>query len=830
VIYFCCDKNRRRAVIEGNLNGIDYIEVIDDPAMDDTDRQRTLEIYFVKDLSVPLTADHVILEGGSRLRHIQVLSATIGISPNAHVLTIEVDRAGDYSIYTLRIVDPADESQVPDGIDPMLASVDFSFKVECPSDFDCLEEKACPPQPMSPPQINYLAKDYSSFRKVMLDRMALLMPDWKERNTADLQITLTELMAYVGDYLSYQQDAVATEAYLNTARQRVSVKRHARLVDYYMHDGSNARTWVHVTVDADHVNLSREINVDGEIFRTQLLTKLPRADNVIEPLNEVHRQFLKLSPVVFELMEDAVLFNGHNSMDFYTWDDEACCLPRAALHATLAGHYPNLNVGDVLVFEEILGPHTGQSGDANPMHRQVVRLTDVVYRNALGDPLVDLLHPAQPITEIYWHADDALQVPVCLSSWVGQDLVENVSVARGNMVLADHGKSILAEDLGKVQASSLYAIVSDGELPCAEGRNVQIPLRFHPRIKESPLTQVGPYLTEASANKSLLWNLQQTMPAIVLHSDLAGDPDTWYPRKDLIYSDEIDNHFIADMAADGKVTLRFGNDQQGKRPNQGTTFSADYRIGNGIAGNVGADSLLHIVTNQSNIIGVRSVLAAGGGVEAETMAQVRRDAPQAFRTQARAVTEQDYADRAVNFPRVQNTVANFRWTGSWHTVFISIDRESGLDVTPSFELDMRGHVEPYRMAGHDLEVHGPYFVPLEIDMLVCVKANYFRNDVKRALIKIFHSGTTISGKKGLFHPDNFSFGQTIYLSPFYAAAQKIAGVMSVRITSFQRLYHPDSEALKQGKLVMESLEIPQLDNDPNFPEHGIFRLQLEGGK
>ena len=85
----------------------------------------------------------------------------------------------------------------------------------------------------------------------MLDRMSALMPQWRERNPADLGVALVEVLAYVGDYLSYQQDAVATEAYLGTARRRVSVRRHARLVDYSMHDGCNARAWVQVQVNAD---------------------------------------------------------------------------------------------------------------------------------------------------------------------------------------------------------------------------------------------------------------------------------------------------------------------------------------------------------------------------------------------------------------------------------------------------------------------------------------------------------------------------------------------------------------------------------------------------
>ena len=68
--------------------------------------------------------------------------------------------------------------------------------------------------------------------------------------------TLVELLAYVGDQLSYAQDAVATEAYLGTARRRASVRRHARLVDYFMHDGANARAWLVFETQADRGNVA----------------------------------------------------------------------------------------------------------------------------------------------------------------------------------------------------------------------------------------------------------------------------------------------------------------------------------------------------------------------------------------------------------------------------------------------------------------------------------------------------------------------------------------------------------------------------------------------
>ena len=102
-----------------------------------------------------------------------------------------------------------------------------------------------------PPEIDYLAKDYPGFRRLMLDRLNLLTPGWTERSAADLGVALVELLAYAADNLSYRQDAIANEAYLATARKRVSVRRHARLVDYSLHEGCNARAWVHLEVDAD---------------------------------------------------------------------------------------------------------------------------------------------------------------------------------------------------------------------------------------------------------------------------------------------------------------------------------------------------------------------------------------------------------------------------------------------------------------------------------------------------------------------------------------------------------------------------------------------------
>src|SRR6185369_13564780 len=143
------------------------------------------------------------------------------------------------------------------GFDRRFAQICFSFKVGCPSDLDCLPQSACAPAPLPQVDLNYLAKDYASFRQAILDRMSLTMPEWKERHVPDIGIMLVEVLAYTADYLSYYQDAVATEAYIDTARQRISVRRHARLVDYKMHEGCNARMFIFVETTGGSIKLRR---------------------------------------------------------------------------------------------------------------------------------------------------------------------------------------------------------------------------------------------------------------------------------------------------------------------------------------------------------------------------------------------------------------------------------------------------------------------------------------------------------------------------------------------------------------------------------------------
>jgi len=830
--YYCKNEKRRELVDQHQtLNGLDYLEVLDRRAPAGVPRQINLLVRFLK--SVPALQDiEVEIKGGVRVTPVKVLwfhkasefspnPAYDSVPPNTlvtkkerilfsllpnpdQVLVVRTDSNGDYSKYTLQVL-IAESCVNPPALDPQLSELEFSFKVECPSRFDCKEDRVCPAPSYPQPRIDYLAKDYASFRRLMLDRISLLIPGWQERSPADLQVALVELLAYVGDRLSYFQDAVATEAYLNTARKRVSLRRHARLVDYTLHEGCNARAWVFLEVKPGG-------NADGATLEPGaiLLSQCPEQKPVV-PLAGLDKILTQNKPLVFETLTKVNLHSAHNQIYFHTWSDTECCLPAGATRATLLDNPTlSINKGDLLLFEEVKSPVAGEKQDSDPMHRHVVRLTEVENK-------IDMLS-GESVVDIEWSAEDALPFPFCLSTEREKagsvTPIANVSVARGNVVLADHGRTVYQDlDKKKIKQREVDPIY----------------------LSQGPVTHSDKIKMSGSATSAFRRELQKCYPAILLIEDPSGEKNEWYPQFDLLNSDKFSEEFVLESETNGLASIRFGNGINGKQPAADHDFQAVYRIGNGREGNIGTGAIAHVVPDLASgitdILSVRNPLPSEGGVDPESMEEVRQFAPQAFRTQKRAVTEQDYADRAMELPGIQKAVAFFRWTGSWYTVFLVIDREKGRSVEQDkeFVLKLQKHMEEFRMAGFDLEIEDPVLVPLDISMEVCVKEDYFKSDVEQHLLKVFCNYEWMPGKKGFFHPDNYTFGQSVYLSQIYDTATKVQGVASVKVTRFHCWGKEENQEVELGYLKPGDIEIICLDNDSNFPEKGKIEFVMMGG-
>jgi hypothetical protein len=989
----CRDERRQEDVRAASLFGLDYVEVVDG-------QQQTLNVFFLGKAPRSIGKANVVLTGGRRVRDVQIKSVSVKRQPDPTLddyLEVQVTKAGDFSTYTISLVKTVDgrpTNEPMDGFDPRYNQVRFSFKASCPTDLDCKQPCPCPPPQRMQPDIDYLAKDYESFRELILDRLALIMPEWKEKHAPDVGITLVELLAYAGDYLSYYQDAVATEAYLGTARQRISVRRHARLMDYLMHDGCNARAWLTLWTDIEQ----RQFD-PTQIYFVTPYPGVPVDKHILTSTNFVGvdaSTYEAFEPLYWNGGQSITIFKAHNEIPFYTWGDCQCCLAPGTTSATLADAWVDppvppgkppagttppaptapretpktqstvrateaaaattsdgppgkvrnlqLKVGDILIFEEVLGPKTGKELDADPSHRQAVLLTKVT-------PGVDPLYEppdGTPIVEIEWASEDALKFPLCISS---QQLppncgcLENVSIARGNVILVGNGLDTV-EVLGTVPTDS-----ATPQCPkCCEPASLTISAGlFRPRLSQPLLTFSVPLPPPCSAADFIRQDPRQALPWISLTSippaptcigpadpaqplpqceipalftfDDLADPtglaknlhpatnanaqfllaqlslstqqalvawdgslplkpalaaslitdlntllQTWSVKRDLLESGPSDSDFVVEMDNDGYGHLRFGDGVCGRKLDAGTLFRTDYRVGNGRAGNVGAETITYIVLRNLTLSGVnilpRNPLAATGGTDPEPIDDVKLFAPYAFRNQLeRAITAGDYAaigadnERrlevratleaensaicAAPFTRLQRAKAVVRWTGSWYTALVALDPTGRETADPELIDEVTLYLEPFRRMGYDLLVSRAEYVPLKVSLTICVLPNYLRGHVEAAALDALSNRVLPDGTLGFFHPDNLSFGDGVYVSRLLATVQAIPGVQNAMVTELERFEisepapdtdQPGEELPPNSALLLGPFEIAQLDNDPNFPENGVLLLDVRGGR
>lgn len=915
-----------------------------------------------------------------------------------NVLIVCTDREGDFSEYTLCIVSKEDETKLPPKFDVVFSQVKFFFKFLDSKNFDktdarqydssCSSDLCGAIDYFNEPIIDYMAKDFASFSRLMLDRLSIIMPEWGERSAADIGIMLVELFAYVGDHLSYFQDAVGTEAYLPTARSRISLKRHARLLDYPIQEGSNSRVWVCFEFDSTFHNDQEAIIPDGTILLANGANYNNNNDNngastrtkqiIIYDEDEL-AQRIKDGDECFQTVGDTKNFcYERNEIHFYTWSNSHCCLPAGSTHATLMGDNETLKLqkGDILIFEEVevhqlssssstltsepAASYHGSSNDtndsddaydgnnnnsnrtalrANPLRRHAVRIEEV-SKEKKHDMLFDV-----DVIEVSWNIEDALPFPM----YICEDLQANKNqpyllttatatkltnsgkchlntVVRANVVLAEHGRTVY-EFLGATPGTPHQA-------------------NFNPSLSLKPLTYrphaIANYsynLPNLSANATINFpGTTVTTPSIRLYevkaiSDKKIDDikkentimsfkefqsaiansksklsaELWNVKQDLLQCNEFDQSFVVEVDSDGTASIRFGDDKYGKSAPISTygithLFYAKYKIGNGISGNVGADTITQMANIASNndiatniinkgslstidprfITNIRNPLAARGGREPETSKSIRKFASRSLQLSFRATKEEDYIRLLKSHPKIKKAMARIIWTGSWYTVYITIERNDGRRIIDDkFKSEIEEFLNRYRLAGYDLDISGPIYVPLYILIKVHVASNFFRNEVKHQLLQKYGnsdpsrdwyrfyrqreeqqlrqqqqyqqelgistvSSTTATSNNIMmstsstqstdeicfFDSNNLNFGQSVQKSKIRKIALSVPGVQSVDILQFRRLDEIENNSNNNDNneiIELAANQIPRVDNNPDNPEYGRIELILEGG-
>jgi hypothetical protein len=762
------------------------------------------------------------------------VTAVTGI--DATRISLRVEPVGDYSTYMLELVWNASL------IDPFFSAIGFKFRPGCFTN-DCAPVQ--PGRPPAPnPGIDYLAKDYDSFRHTLMVAMAERVPGWVSTSEADHDQVLIDLFAAAADELSDFQDRVMAEAYLGTTRKRVSLVRHARLVDYHANEGNQASTWLAVDVVAGQTPFT----LDDQELVVWTGEEPPEDDAVFfasrqQRLEPAQRQ--RLDPLL-------------NRLRLHTWRNAHPALAAGSTSADIAPPSGLASQADADVLRdlvrnglwretlivEMLNPLTGAQPGRRRAKRQLLRLlpgsdVDRGAAESIFDPVTSTW-----MVRVHWRDEDALHFDYSFTTFCPgppPTTVEDVSIFYGNLVPVHEGKPVEAH------------FYEPGSLLPTETEDVKH--RFYERMNRfgdgrdwvlAKLPDVGPlaYLPPRSGATSGEEPARSTSWLEVEPPGAARE--TWDEVESLVHSDdsaENGDHYMVETDERRRSVLRFGNGTNGRLLPAGSIVHAEYQIGGGHAGNIGADQLVNVqpLTGALNgaVVAVTNPFDVTDGRDPEAAERIRRNAPQAFRArQLRAVTLADYEKRAEEVTGVARAVARYAWTGSWRTVRIAIDplgfaalgdaRSEALwdELRPR----VADHLEAVRLIGEDLELRPPRYVPLEIYVQVCVDPAYWCEDVRFILEQEFSDSWTSDGRRGFFHPDEWTFSQALHRSAVEGRIHRVAGIKHIVSITMKRFSAPQP-GIKGGEVLEIGFdEVVLLANDPSHLERGLIRFDVLGGR
>lgn len=704
--------------------------------------------------------------------------------------------------------------------------------------------------------LDYLVRDYNELRSFLLNRISVFAGDWRDRNAADLGVMLTEVLAYLGDDLSYYQDAVATEAYLETARRRTSVGRHTRLLSYSLSEGVGARVWVRF--DADRrlsIPAGTGVAADGQ------------GPGLVERGTVEYQAMLRRQPVIYETLEtlelepmlDTIRIVKRGNRQDYSIPAGAtsvevldvklgasACASKGAggseqskqQQAQLVADAPQrwlseLETGYVLMFET--------RADLNlPPH--LVRVTGAQRVSSRADASTVMLS---------WDPRDAPRTPIPVCAMVNGVLEPQLSVLRGNIALADFGER---------QLWSLPPM-EDEHQPYRP--RLPVPVVSHPHMEEqggAPAAVLAEALACAVVPGIRLFErrdlevlaggvasqTQARQLAIAQSDTLEHEARVWEPEGDLLGCGPFARKFVVEPERGG-VTLRFGDGEFGLRPPLGSSFIARARVGDLSRADVGERSLRKIITPHTRgkvswfdqwalaRLRVDNPVPSFGGELREGLVAGRRSARARARQIEAAMTMEDYERIACDNPQVADASAIERWTGSWSTVFVYVRGVEG-SIDDAVLRDVHRVLARDRVAGREVVVRRPKWVPLTIDLRFEPAPGYGVEGVSEALYAAFFREPSGRLGPGFFHPSRWGFGQTVWASSIATWARGVRGVAHVWLERLVRTWDQplasmpgaapaELDGAPRLQVQLEPDEMPLVGWDPREPERGLLRIE-----
>lgn len=350
------------------------------------------------------------------------------------------------------------------------------------------------------------------------------------------------------------------------------------------------------------------------------------------------------------------------------------------------------------------------------------------------------------------------------------------------------------------------------------------------------------------------------------------DPTTngnvWQLVSNLLDAGAQDNVYTVSLDDNDALTVAFGDGVNGRVPPRGAVIHATYRVGGGSDGNVPVGTVtdpgggvpiqypndtwdpthLYSIGNvvirygvsyasliNSNLnhdpatddgthwdssgvpanadqptITVTNPVAASGGTDSQSIADIKANAPRALSARNRAVTLADYEALALQVPGVAKAKAE---AVVWTNVLLFIAPPAGLVQPPQTTFNaVKQFFTDKLLPGAVVTPQGPTYQQVDVSVVVQVNPRYAQYVVK---------GNVETALQSFLDFSNVQFGARLALSDVYSTLANVGGVDSLEVSVFTK-----TGGTGAADVVLNVNELPIVGNINIFASGGVVNTDV----
>lgn len=682
-------------------------------------------------------------------------------------------------------------------IHPFFGHASFDLYIDCPKD-DCRPPQDLrPDQNLAAPTIDLTTKDYRGFLNVAQNWVKSTDPNWSDLSTASTEKMFLELLSHHSEMLSLQQDRTLQEASPETARERISVRRHAEFLGLKLSLGDTATSIATVDLSPGKFGF------------------LPAGSQVVQrnQNNNITLYFHTNSTSFLDSRWNAGLVDSADAgvLKIAAWPDAAdAVIPPNTKNLYLFGWDLGLSPGQRIFLSQEQHIHIG-----------TIETVEELKEDGWVASPADASSGIVDITAISWKEPTQFE----FQPW--QNPIEKPFRIGGNVIDIQHGRLRKASNF------------PDGHsIPLSSQRQDAI-------FSKDPVSNSFMLRAIRTPESNILVNTGKPSVGLKIGST------EWIQQDSLWNSSSFDPHFTTEIDNDGSVWLIFGDGVRGATIDCGMSavipaFDAgdpdslielSFYQGNAEEGNIGRFALSDLLPpefdkaaadtiNKLSVLTATNITDGQGGEQVFDLDEARDLIPESIAHPAleRCVTNDDYAQAAMQLDDIAMAVSK-PLGGIFNTIVILCAPQTGFYLTEPQKLAVSKHVDALRMTGREHLIRDPDYVPMDIGFLICPKSGShpenLREAIRQTLVPNFND------KPGFFHFSRFGFGAKISASDLLSEIAKVPGIGAVKLLTFKPLRENGSTQI-YDVIEMGPTEIPIFAGQVSLPELGRLTVRIEG--